>query len=35
LPETQRLDVAGLDVMFEFAHQRLFGSDDALGEAIA
>ncbi|MGW0879977.1 DUF4365 domain-containing protein [Streptomyces sp. NPDC002671] len=35
LPETQRLDVAGLDVMFEFAHQRLFGPDDALGEAIA
>jgi len=35
LPEAQRLDVAGLDVMFEFAHQRLFGSDEALGEAIA
>ncbi|MFF2997319.1 DUF4365 domain-containing protein [Streptomyces sp. NPDC057950] len=35
LPNTQRLDSAGLDVMFDFAHHRLFGSDDVLGEAIA
>ncbi|MFC9085474.1 DUF4365 domain-containing protein [Nocardiopsis dassonvillei] len=26
LPDTQRLDTAGLDIMFEFAHARLFGA---------
>ncbi|MFJ6486263.1 DUF4365 domain-containing protein [Streptomyces sp. NPDC091682] len=35
LPRAQKLDSAGLDVMFEFAHQRLFGFDAAPGEAIA
>lgn len=35
LPETQGLNSAGLDVMFEFAHQRLFGTDAVNGEAIA
>ncbi|WP_411071196.1 DUF4365 domain-containing protein [Streptomyces sp. cmx-4-25] len=35
LPRAQGLNAAGLDVMFDFAHQRLFGTDAASGEAIA
>ncbi|MFE7519009.1 DUF4365 domain-containing protein [Streptomyces halstedii] len=35
LPKAQRLNAAGLDVMFDFAHQRLFGTDSVTGEGIA
>ncbi|MFI9584388.1 DUF4365 domain-containing protein [Streptomyces sp. NPDC052236] len=35
LPHTQRLDVTGLDVMFEFAGERLFGANVSVGEGIA
>ncbi|MBW1597931.1 DUF4365 domain-containing protein [Streptomyces sp. JJ38] len=34
LPSPQRFDSYGLDVMFDFADQRLFGSNASLGEAI-
>ncbi|MFF1897380.1 DUF4365 domain-containing protein [Streptomyces sp. NPDC058206] len=35
LPDNQRLEAPGLDEMFAFADERLFGSELLVGEAIA